>query len=337
MVKILAIESSCDETAAAVIGDGYQVYSNIIASQIPVHRLYGGVVPEIASRHHLDAVVPVVDQALEQANLRLEDVDAIAVTQGPGLIGSLLVGVNYGKALAFATGKPLIAVHHLEGHMNAIFLEHPDLQFPFLSLVVSGSHSGVVCAEAPGKYRLLGQSRDDAAGEAFDKIARALGLPYPGGPSIQKAALEGKDIYDFPQALLNEGYDFSFSGLKSAVLNFINKMNMKNQPYSVADVAASAQAAITKVLAAKAVQAAHEENMNTLVLAGGVAANLALRQEIQTLDPQINLLYPSLVYCTDNAAMIGAVALRKYDEGDFADYTLNAQANLPLYYLDNEK
>ena len=335
MVKILAIESSCDETAAAVVSDGYKVHSNIIASQIPIHRLYGGVVPEIASRHHLDAVVPVVDQALEQANITLKDIDAVAVTQGPGLIGSLLVGVNYGKALAFAANKPLIAVHHLEGHMNAIFLEHPNLTFPFLSLVVSGSHSGVVCAEAPGKYRLLGQSRDDAAGEAFDKIARALGLPYPGGPSIQKAAAEGKIIYDFPQALLNEGYDFSFSGLKSAVLNFLNQMNMKNQTYSVADVAASAQAAITKVLAAKAVQAAAETKLNTLVLAGGVAANLALRQEIQTIAPHLNLLYPSLVYCTDNAAMIGAVALRKYAEGEFADYTLNAQANLPLYYSED--
>lgn len=336
MVKILAIESSCDETAAAVVGSGYRVHSNIIASQIPIHRLYGGVVPEIASRHHLDAVVPVVDQALEQADTTLEEIDAIAVTQGPGLIGSLLVGVNYGKALAFAANKPLIAVHHLEGHMNAIFLEHPDLAFPFLSLVVSGSHSGVVCAEAPGKYRLLGQSRDDAAGEAFDKIARALGLPYPGGPSIQKAAAEGNVIYDFPQALLNEGYDFSFSGLKSAVLNFLNKMNMKNEPYSVADVAASAQAAITQVLAAKAVQAARQTNLNTLVLAGGVAANLALRQEIKNQAPDLNLLYPSLVYCTDNAAMIGAVALHKFAQGDFADYTLNAQANLPLYYTENE-
>lgn len=333
MVKILAIESSCDETAAAVVGDGYRVYSNIIASQIPVHRLYGGVVPEIASRHHLDAVVPVVDQALKQANTALNDIDAIAVTQGPGLIGSLLVGVNYGKALAFAAEKPLIAVHHLEGHMNAIFLEHPNLKFPFLSLVVSGSHSGVVCAEAPGKYRLLGQSRDDAAGEAFDKIARALGLPYPGGPSIQKAAENGKDIYNFPQALLNEGYDFSFSGLKSAVLNFLNKMNMKNEPYSVADVAASAQSAITRVLATKAVQAAHSEKMQTLVLAGGVAANLALREEIKKLDSKLNLLYPNLVYCTDNAAMIGAVALNKFANKDFADLSLNAQANLPLYYL----
>lgn len=335
MVKILAIESSCDETAAAVVGDGYKVYSNIIASQIPVHRLYGGVVPEIASRHHLDAVVPVVDQALAQAEVTLHDIDAVAVTQGPGLIGSLLVGVNYGKALAFAAKKPLIAVHHLEGHMNAVFLEHPNLQFPFLSLVVSGSHSGVVCAEGYGKYRLLGQSRDDAAGEAFDKIARALGLPYPGGPSIQKAAAEGEVIYDFPQALLNEGYDFSFSGLKSAVLNFLNQKQMKGEPYRIADVAASAQAAITEVLAAKAVRAAKEENMNTMVLAGGVAANLQLRQKIKELNPDLNLLFPSLVYCTDNAAMIGAVALHKFADGEFADFSLNALAHLPLYYMSD--
>ncbi|MGI5825195.1 MAG: tRNA (adenosine(37)-N6)-threonylcarbamoyltransferase complex transferase subunit TsaD [Bacillota bacterium] len=334
MVKILAIESSCDETAAAVVGDGYKVYSNIIASQIPVHRLYGGVVPEIASRHHLDAVVPVVDQALTQAEVTLAEIDAVAVTQGPGLIGSLLVGVNYGKALAFAADKPLIAVHHLEGHMNAVFLEHPDLSFPFLSLVVSGSHSGVVCAEGYGKYRLLGQSRDDAAGEAFDKIARALGLPYPGGPSIQKAAENGKPVYDFPQALLNEGYDFSFSGLKSAVLNFLNQKNMKNEEYKIEDVAASAQTAITEVLAVKAVQAAHEEQMDTLVLAGGVAANLALRKKIAELDPGLRLLFPPLVFCTDNAAMIGAVALHKYREQDFANFTLNAHAHLPLYYMD---
>ena len=331
MVKILAIESSCDETAAAVVGDGYQVYANIIASQIPIHRLYGGVVPEIASRHHLDAIVPVVDQALKQAGMALSEMDAVAVTQGPGLIGSLLVGVNFGKALAFACNKPLIAVHHLEGHISAIFLEHPQLQFPFLALVVSGSHSGIVRAEAPGNYRLLGQSRDDAAGEAFDKIARALGLPYPGGPAIQKAAQKGKICYDFPRALLHEGYDFSFSGLKSAVLNFLNQKKMKGEPYEVADVAASAQSAITQVLAAKAVQAAHEEGLDTLVLAGGVAANQELRSCITRLDDKLRLLFPSPVYCTDNAAMIGAAAFRLFQEGIFADWTLNAKAHLNLY------
>ena len=333
MVRILAIESSCDETAAAVISDGYKVESNIISTQIPVHRLYGGVVPEIASRHHLDAVVPVVDAALAEAGVGLGDIDAVAVTQGPGLIGSLLVGVNYGKALAFAIDKPLIAVHHLEGHMSAVFLEHPELEFPFLALMVSGSHSGVVCAEAYGQYRLLGQSRDDAAGEAFDKIARALGLPYPGGPAIEQAAKEGECIYDFPQALLNEGYDFSFSGLKSSVLNFLNQKQMKGETYRVADVAASVQKAITEVLAVKIHRAVAETGHKTLVLAGGVAANSELRRLVSEQNPDIRVLYPSLVYCTDNAAMIGAVALQKYARQEFADFSLNAQAHLPLYYL----
>ena len=226
MVKILAIESSCDETAAAVVADGYQLLANVIATQIPVHQLYGGVVPEIASREHLNSVVPVVERALQEAGLGLADLDAVAVTQGPGLIGSLLVGVSYAKALALAASLPLIAVHHLAGHMSAPFLEHPDLTFPYLALVVSGSHSGLAIAEQAGHYRLLGQSRDDAAGEAFDKIARALGLPYPGGPAIQQAAAQGQPVYDFPCAWLDDSYDFSFSGLKSAVLNFLNKKQM---------------------------------------------------------------------------------------------------------------
>jgi len=335
MVRILAIESSCDETAAAVISDGYKVEANIISTQIPVHRLYGGVVPEIASRHHLDAIVPVVDAALAEAKIELADVDAIAVTQGPGLIGSLLVGVNYAKALAFAAQKPLIAVNHLEGHMNAVLLENPDLEFPFLALMVSGAHSGVICAEGPGRYRLLGQSRDDAAGEAFDKIARALGLPYPGGPAIEAAAKEGEAIYDFPQALLNEGYDFSFSGLKSAVLNFLNQCQMKGEEYKVADVAASAQKAITAVLAAKIHRAVEETGHKTLVLAGGVAANSELRRLVTEQNGNIRVLYPSLVYCTDNAAMIGAVGLQKFARGEFADFSLNAQANMPSFYVED--
>lgn len=332
MVKILAIESSCDETAAAVITDGYRLMSNVVASQIPTHRLYGGVVPEIASRQHLDAVVPVVRQALEEAGLTAAELDAVAVTQGPGLIGSLLVGVSYGKALAFAAGKPLIAVHHLAGHMSAPFLEHPELQFPYLALVVSGSHSGVALAEAPGRYRLLGQSRDDAAGEAFDKIARALGLPYPGGPAIQEMAARGQAIYDFPCAWLGDSYDFSFSGLKSAVLNFLNKARMKGEEYRIEDVAASAQEAIVLVLAEKACRAAGEYGMDTIVLAGGVASNQALRDRVEELAGGRRVIYPSPQYCTDNAAMIGAAALAKYAAGEFADMTLNAEANLPLYF-----
>ncbi len=332
MVKILAIESSCDETAAAVITDGYRLLANVVATQIPVHQLYGGVVPEIASREHLNAVVPVVNRALAEAGLALSEVDAVAVTQGPGLIGSLLVGVSYAKALAFAAGKPLLAVHHLEGHMSAPFLEHPELRFPYLALVVSGSHSGVAVAEAPGRYQLLGQSRDDAAGEAFDKIARALGLPYPGGPAIQQTAGEGEAVYDFPSAWLEGTYDFSFSGLKSAVLNFLNQKKMKGEAFRTADVAASAQEAIIRVLAAKAVRAAREYDLDTIVLAGGVAANQALRERVQSLAPERRVVYPSPKFCTDNAAMIGAAALAKWQRGEFADLSLNAEANLPLYF-----
>ena len=334
MVKILAIESSCDETAAAVVADGYQLLANVIATQIPVHQLYGGVVPEIASREHLNSVVPVVERALQEAGLGLADLDAVAVTQGPGLIGSLLVGVSYAKALALAASLPLIAVHHLAGHMSAPFLEHPDITFPYLALVVSGSHSGLAIAEQAGHYRLLGQSRDDAAGEAFDKIARALGLPYPGGPAIQQAAAQGQPVYDFPCAWLDDSYDFSFSGLKSAVLNFLNKKQMKGEPYRVEDVAASAQEAIVKVLAAKAARAAEHFGLDTIVLAGGVAANQALRSRVQQLAPDKRVVYPSPVFCTDNAAMIGAAALNKYAQGDFAGLDLNAQANLPLYFYD---
>ena len=332
-VKILAIESSCDETAAAIVTEGFHVQANVIASQIAVHQPYGGVVPEIASRHHLDAIVPVAEQALADAGLTLQEVNAIAVTQGPGLIGSLLVGVSYAKALAFAAKKPLIAVHHLEGHMLASFLEHKDLAFPFLALVVSGSHSGLVLVTGFGEYKALGQSRDDAAGEAFDKIARALGLPYPGGPSIQAAAICGKPIYDFPQALLKEGYDFSFSGLKSAVLNFLNQARMKNEPYKIEDVAASAQQAIVEILAKKTAAAADALGVQTIVLAGGVAANEALREKIRLYAPAHKLVYPSLVYCTDNAAMIGAAALPKYAKADFAPLSLNATANFPISKL----
>ncbi len=331
-VHILGIESSCDDTSAAVITDGI-LRSNVIASQ-SVHEEYGGVVPEIASREHLNSVVPVVERALQEAGLGLADLDAVAVTQGPGLIGSLLVGVSYAKALALAASLPLIAVHHLAGHMSAPFLEHPDLTFPYLALVVSGSHSGLAIAEQAGHYRLLGQSRDDAAGEAFDKIARALGLPYPGGPAIQQAAAQGQPVYDFPCAWLDDSYDFSFSGLKSAVLNFLNKKQMKGEPYRVEDVAASAQEAIVKVLAAKAARAAEHFGLDTIVLAGGVAANQALRSRVQQLAPDKRVVYPSPVFCTDNAAMIGAAALNKYAQGDFAGLDLNAQANLPLYFYD---
>ncbi len=331
-IKILAMESSCDETAAAVVTEGPRVLSNVISSQIAVHRPYGGVVPEIASRKHLEAVVPVTEQALRDAALDFQDIDAIAVTQCPGLIGSLLVGVSYAKALSMALKKPLIAVHHLEGHMLAAFLDNPGLQFPFLALVVSGSHSGLIHAKAFGEYRLLGQSRDDAAGEAFDKIARALGLPYPGGPAIQEAAETGKAIYNFPRAWLPESYDFSFSGLKSAVLNFLNQKKMKGETYRIEDVAASAQEAIVEVLAGKAVQAAHDLDLDTIVLSGGVAANGRLRRVLQETAGQKRVLYPSPIFCTDNAAMIGYVGLQKFLRREFAGLDLNAKATAPIYF-----
>ena len=332
-MKILAIESSCDETAAAVIEDGRKVLSNIIASQIPTHQIYGGVVPEIASREHLEAVVAVVDQAIKVSGCTFSDIDAIAVTKGPGLVGSLLVGVSYGKALAMALDKPLIGVHHLEGHIMANFLEHPDLTFPFLALVVSGSHSGLIWVEDFGKYRPLGQSRDDAAGEAFDKIARALGLPYPGGPAIQKAALGGDSHkYDFPRAWLeSDSYDFSFSGLKSSVLNFLNQCRMKNEPISVPDIAASVQEAIVDVLAEKAIRGAVAEKTGTIVLAGGVAANGKLRERLESNEHGIRIISPSLVFCTDNAAMIGAAAFGKYERREFEDFSLNASASLAIF------
>ncbi len=331
-VKILAIETSCDETAAAVLADGREILSNIIASQIDIHQPYGGVVPEIASRQHLQDIVGVVEAALLKAGVVAKDLSAVAVTYGPGLIGSLLVGVSYAKALSLAWQKPLIAVHHLEGHIMASFLENPDLHFPFVALVVSGSHSSLVYVKKQGEYELLGQSKDDAAGEAFDKIARALGLPYPGGPSIQKAAAAGEAVYNFPRAWLGEDdLNFSFSGLKSSVLNFLNQKEMKGENYKTEDVAASAQEAIVQVLAVKAARAVAKTGVKTLVLAGGVAANLALRQALAKEMPKTKIVYPSPIFCTDNAAMIACAAYNKFLQGDFAKLDLNAYASLSLY------
>ena len=334
MTRILAIESSCDETAAAVVEDGRKILSNVIATQIPVHRIFGGVVPEIAGRHHLEAVSPVVREALEQAGCTFRDIDAVAVTAGPGLVGSLLVGVSYAKALAQALSLPLIAVHHWLGHLQAVQLEH-ELEPPYLALVASGSHSGLIGITAAGR-RFLGRSRDDAAGEAFDKIARALGLPYPGGPEIANAAAEGDpERYDFPRAWLEGSDDFSFSGLKSAVLNHLNHQRMTGQEPDRAEIchiAASAQEAICDVLSAKAVAAAERLDLPLIVLAGGVAANARLRELLQTRAEAagIRTLWPSPVLCTDNAAMIGAAAYDDYLAGKFADLRLNADPRLPL-------
>ena len=334
MTRILAIESSCDETAAAVVEDGKTILSNVIATQIPVHRIFGGVVPEIAGRHHLEAISPVVREALEQAGCGYVDIDAVAVTAGPGLVGSLLVGVSYAKALAEALDKPLIAVHHWLGHLQAARLEH-ELAPPYLALVASGSHSGLIEVSASGR-RFLGRSRDDAAGEAFDKIARALRLPYPGGPEIAKAAAKGDPHkYDFPRAWLEESDDFSFSGLKSAVLNHLNRERMSGgepDEAETCDVAASAQEAICDVLSAKAVAAAVREGLPLIVLAGGVAANGRLRELLRQRAEKegIRTIWPSPVLCTDNAAMIGAAAYDKYLAGEFAALDLNADPRLPL-------
>jgi N6-L-threonylcarbamoyladenine synthase len=297
------------------------VYGNVVSSQILCTVLMAALCRRWPPGN-LKAIVPVVEAALGQAAMGFKELDAVAVTRGPGLVGSFLVGVSYAKALSLALGKPLIGVHHMEGHIMASFVEHPDLSYPFLALVVSGSHSGLIYVPSYGCYQFLGQSRDDAAGEAFDKIARSLGLPYPGGPSIQKAAREGRVIYQFPRALMDEGWDFSFSGLKSAVLNFINQKKMKKEEFNVADVAAAAQEAIVDVLSQKCACAAARMGVKTVVLAGGVAANEALRRAVRNRLPgECRLFYPSVPYCTDNAVMIGAAALEKYSRGEFCDYT----------------
>lgn len=331
---ILALESSCDETAAAVVKNGREVMSNIISSQIALHTIYGGVVPEIASRKHVEKINGCIRTALSEANVTLEDIDAVAVTYGPGLVGALLVGVSEAKAISFATGKPLIGVHHIEGHISANYIENKDLEPPFVCLVVSGGHSHLVVVKDYGEYDIIGQTRDDAAGEAFDKVARAIGLGYPGGPKIDKAAREGNpDAFSFPQAKIPDAeYDFSFSGLKSAVLNIINQAKMQGQELSQADVAASFQKAVVEVLAGHAIRACKEYGMDKLAIAGGVASNTALREllEKECQKNGIKFFRPSPVLCTDNAAMIGAAAYYEYKKGVRFGLDMNAVPNLPL-------
>ena len=333
-VLILAIESSCDETAAAVVKNGREVLSNVISSQIALHTLYGGVVPEIASRKHIEKINQVIQEALDEAHVTLDDIDAIGVTYGPGLVGALLVGVAAAKAISYAKKIPLVGVHHIEGHISANYIENKDLEPPFLCLVVSGGHTHLVKVADYGKYEILGRTRDDAAGEAFDKVARAIGLGYPGGPKIEKAAREGDPMaIPFPKAKVNDNpYDFSFSGVKSAVLNYINGCKMKNIEIVPEDIAASFQKAVTDVLIAHAMHAAEEFKIDKLAIAGGLASNSVLREGMRAACEKrgISFYHPSPIFCTDNAAMIGAAAYYEYLAGTRHGWDLNAVPNLKL-------
>ncbi len=332
MLRILGIETSCDETAAAVVYDGTFVASNVIASQIKIHEKFGGVVPEIASRKHMEIISQVVDEALKNASVNFNDIDAIAVTNTPGLVGALLVGVSYAKGLSYSLKKPLVSVNHIEGHICANYIENPNFKPPFMCLVVSGGHTHLVHVLDFSKYKVLGKTRDDAAGEAFDKAARALGLGYPGGPKIDLAAKNGdENAIIFPQAL-SDSLDFSFSGLKSSVLNYINKCNMTREQIVVENVAASFQKAVVEVLVKKTIAAAKALNIKKIALAGGVSCNSALRAAMKQacLENEIELNIPSPVYCTDNAAMIASCGYFNYKKGSVSNLWLNAYANSEL-------
>lgn len=333
-IYILGIESSCDETAAAVIKNGREVCSNIIFSQIELHKLYGGVVPEIASRKHIEKINQVIKEALSKASIELMDIDAIAVTYGPGLVGALLVGVAEAKAIAYAANKPLVGVHHIEGHIAANYIENLDLEPPFMCLVVSGGHTHLVKVLDYDKFEVIGKTRDDAAGEAFDKVARAIGLGYPGGPKIDKLAREGdREAITFPRAKVEDNeYDFSFSGLKSSVLNYLNQCEMKQIEVNAADVAASFQYAVIDVLTSHAICAVKKMGMDKLAIAGGVASNSSLRESLQkACDKEgICFYHPSPIFCTDNAAMIGVAGYYAYQNGVRHGLDLNAVPNLKI-------
>ncbi len=333
-VLILAIESSCDETAASVIENGRNVLSNIISSQIEIHKEYGGVVPEVASRKHIENINDVVEEALKKAEIDSEKIDAIAVTYGPGLVGALLVGVNFAKGLSYAWNKPLIGVNHIEGHISANYIQDKSLEPPFICLVASGGHTHLVYVRDYGEYEIMGKTRDDAAGEAFDKIARSIGLGYPGGPLIDEAAKKGnKEAIKFPRVVIDDDtLDFSFSGLKSSVLNYIHNSKQKNEEVSAEDVAASFQAAVVEVLVLKTMKAAKRKNCSTIALAGGVASNSSLRESLQEECVKNNYKFtkPAPVLCTDNAAMIGCAGYYKYLKKEFSDSSLNAIPNLEL-------
>ena len=333
-VYILAIESSCDETAAAVVKNGREVLSNVISSQIALHTLYGGVVPEIASRKHIEKINYVIREALAEAGMKLEEMDAIGVTYGPGLVGALLVGVAEAKAISYASGIPLVGVHHIEGHISANYIQAPELEPPFICLVVSGGHTHLGVVKDYGEFEILGRTRDDAAGEAFDKVARAVGLGYPGGPKVDKAAKEGnRNAVVFPRAKVEGApYDFSFSGLKSAVLNHINHARMMGEEINVPDLMASFQYAVVDVLTSHAVEAAKNLGYDKVAIAGGVASNSALRAEMKEACEKAGLkfYYPSRIFCTDNAAMIAEVARRKFDRGEISPFDVDADPNMTL-------
>lgn len=332
-VIVLAIETSCDETSVAIVKNGREVLANSISTQIALHEQYGGVVPEIASRMHVEKINLVIEDALKNANMTLDDVDVIGVTYGPGLVGALLVGVVAAKSIAFAKKKPLVGVHHIEGHISANYIAHPQLEPPFLCLVVSGGHTHLVHVKDYTTYEIIGKTRDDAAGEAYDKVARAIGLTYPGGPKIDKLAKQGrKDAIKFPRAMQDGSYDFSFSGLKSSVLNYVNAAKMKGEEINQADIAASFQASVVEVLVEKTMRLAKEKKIDKIALAGGVAANNGLRTAMEEAATKAGKKFycPDLVLCTDNAAMIGCAAYYEYLKGTRSDMTLNAVPNLPL-------
>ncbi|WP_436957493.1 tRNA (adenosine(37)-N6)-threonylcarbamoyltransferase complex transferase subunit TsaD [Staphylococcus sp. AS1337] len=329
---ILAIESSCDETSVSVIKNGTDILSNIVLSQIESHKRFGGVVPEVASRHHVEGITTTIDEALNTADVTMLQVDAVAVTQGPGLIGALLVGINAAKALAFAYDKPLIPVHHIAGHIYANHLEKP-LQFPVMSLIVSGGHTELIYMKDHLNFEVIGETRDDAVGEAYDKVARTIGLSYPGGPQVDKLAAQGQDSYDFPRVWLDkDSYDFSFSGLKSAVINKLHNVRQKGEEINEADVATSFQNSVVEVLVGKSISACEAYNVNQLIVAGGVASNKGLRSALSEAceSHNITLSIPSPKLCTDNAAMIGAAAHYLYSAGVTADMTLNGVNSLDI-------
>ncbi len=332
-VLIMGIESSCDETSVSILSDGKTILSNIISSQISIHREFGGVVPEIASRQHLEAVNGVMQTALDEAGVTLSDINAIAVTAGPGLVGALLVGVSFAKSLAYSLGIPLIPVHHIEGHISANYVAHPELEPPFVCLVASGGHSHIVYAKDYSDFEILGRTRDDAAGEAFDKISRVLGLGYPGGPAVEKAALTGnKTAFKFPRVHLDNRFDFSFSGVKTAVINEIHKLNQRNEELNINDVAASFQEAVTDILVENTINAAKFKHVKTVCMAGGVASNTYLKNKMADAASKcgISLYSPPPVLCTDNAAMIACAGSFEYKKHNFSDLSLNAYPSLQL-------